>query len=304
MTTALANILGIAALLAWSMSVGLTRHLAEAHRFGLPGLSFFTAGILMISFDFARGKKPPWRTGANPLFWLLAGGAFVGYIVFYDTALSWSASRDVVLTLGLVNYFWPALILLIMPVFFVCRVNWAILGAGLLLCLSGVGMALLRDVSIADVMRNMADDWPAFLIMTGAAFLWAFYSNAARKWAGRASGAGWFMLTSGLVLLVMWRLDGGPLGFEPGMTLPFLVHALVVNAAAYALWELGVRRGDLRFLGLAANFLPLASVIVGSWYLGGGFSSRLWLGGGMVALGAYLCGKGLGNDSPQAEQGT
>lgn len=288
-----ATALGIAALLGWSLNIAVTRQLAEAHPFGMPGLSFFLGGLLLVVFDLIRGKGLPWNSTADSRYWLLGGGAFVIYVVCYTSGVAMADSRDVALALGLVNYFWPALILVLMPAFFSCRVKWGVLAAGLLLSLTGVATAMLWGLDLAGMANGFLRNRTAFAAMAAAAFLWAFYTNATRKWGGDANGSGWSLAIGGLALLALWRAGGEPLGLTRAMIVPLILHAAVVNALCYLLWDIGARRGDLRLLGLSANFLPLGSVLFGAWYLGGLTTPGLWLGGALVATGALLCRKGL-----------
>lgn len=296
MSITLANALGIAALVCWSMNTAVTRHLGEAHPFGMPGLSFSVAGLTLILLDRIRSKPLPWRSDASPKFWYLCGGAFAAYLLLYTSGLTYADSRLVVLPLGLINYFWPSLILVLMPWFFPCRVKWGILVAGALLCVAGVGMSFLWGMPLDGFAGVFAATWPAFLMMAAAAFLWAFYSNAARKWGGTANGVGWFQLAGGLCFLALWWMRGGDLGLDASILVPFLIHALVINAAAYTFWDCGVRRGDIGLMGTLANFLPLGSVLFGSWYLGDATTPGLWLGGLLVTCGAALCRKGTAED--------
>ena len=292
-SVATANLMGIAALVFWSMNVGLTRRIGEAHPYGLPGISFTLAGLLLIAVDCARGKPVPWKSDANPKFWYFGCVSFVVYLLLYTGGLSFSDSRVAVLPLGLVNYFWPSLILCLMPFFFRHAVRWNILLVGMILCITGVGFAFLWDIPLSAMASVFWDLWPAFLMMAVAAFLWAFYSNAVRKWGGTANGVGWSELGGGVCFLFLWWVKGGELGLELDMILPLLLHSLVVNAAAYMLWDFGVRRGDIGLMGTLANFLPIGSVLFGSWYLGDTTAPGLWIGGALVTLGAVLCRKGV-----------
>lgn len=275
------------------MNVALTRVIGEAHPLGMPGLSFLTAGIILIGLDAVKKRPLPWNSDAGPAFWLLGGGAFVLYLVLYAIGLSFSDSREVVLPLGLVNYCWPSLMLVMMPFFFTVRVRWPVLAAGMILCIVGVGCSLLWGMSLRQVAAVAASTWQPFLMMAGSAVLWAFYSNVARKWGNTASGTGWFMLTAGLAFLAMWLVAGGPLGLSAAMLAPLALHALVVNAAAYLFWDCGVRWGDMGLMGVLANFLPVGSVLFGLWYFGNNSTTGLWLGGILVTLGAVLCRKGI-----------
>lgn len=293
MNCRIANGLGATALVCWSMNIAVTRHLAEAHPFGMPGLSFFLSGLLLIAFDLLRGKAPPWNSDASPKFWYWGGGAFVAYVLLYTSGLSHASSRAVALPLGLVNYFWPSLILVLMPLFSACVVRWGILVSGMACCVAGVGCAFLWGASFQDLARVVRGNWPAFVMMLFAAFLWAFYSNAVRKWGGTANGTGWFQMTGGVCFLALWLGSGEPIGFTAGMLLPLLLHALVVNALAYLCWDYGVRWGDIGLMGTLANFLPIASVVFGLWYLGDQATPGLWLGAALVTCGAVLCRRGM-----------
>lgn len=288
-----ANTLGIVSLVFWCMNVAVTRQLGEAHPFGMPGLSFFIGGVILVAWDTFRRRPPPWKSDAGPAFWLFGGFCYIVYMILYVVSLSTSSSREVVLPLGLINYMWPSLILLLMPLFFPGRVRWAILIAGIALCVIGVGFALLWGLSFRDIAGVMRNDWQAVVMMAIAAFLWALYSNIARKWGGTANGVGWFFLLTGLVLLALWVGSGEPLGFESAMLGPLLLHSVAISAVGYLLWDLGVRWGDMSLLGTLANFLPIGSSLFGAWYLGNSTTSGLWIGCVLVTVGAILCRRGF-----------
>lgn len=288
-----ANIAGIIALLFWSANIAITRHVAEAHPFGLPALSLTLSGIILIAMDAVRKTPMPWQSKASWKYWLLAGSAFVLYVIFFTTGLSAASSRSVALALGLVNYFWPSLILLFMPFFFQVIVRWGILAAGMLFCIVGVGCSLLWGITAEEIVRIATANWAAFLMMAASAVLWAFYSNAARKWGEDANGVGWFQLGTAAGFFLLWMAVGGPLGLTREMIGPFLTHSLIVSATSYMLWDISVRYGDIGLLGTLANFLPIASVVFGVWYLGDSASTGLWIGAALVTLGAVLCRKGV-----------
>ncbi len=296
MQTGLATSLGILALTFWSMNVAITRVIGEAHHFGMPGLSFTLAGAVLLVFDLVHRTPPPWRSTARKPFWFLGGLAFLAYMVFYVLGVSWSADRRLALPLGLVNYLWPSLLLVMLPFFFACRVDRRFLAIGVALCRTGGGLALLWGMDLGEILVMGQAEWPAFLLMFACAVLWAFYSLAARRWGGDANGTGWFFLASGMCLLLMWRLGGGELHFTRAMLAPFVIHSLLATAAAYLMWDIGARRGDIGVLGALANFLPLGSVLFGSWYLGEKNTPGLWLGCVLVTAGALLCRRGVSEE--------
>ncbi len=292
MTPRTANILGLLALVFWSMNVAVIRRVGEANPLGLPGLSLVLAGAAMIAVGSVTGSKPPWRSNADRRYWIFGGIAFVLNSLFLISALSYSSTRTLVLPLGLVNYFWPSIILVLLPFFFRRRVNRALLAAGILLCVAGVASAMFWGADIAAIAADCVRNWPALAMMAVVPFAWAFYSNASRKWGGNANGVGWFQLIAGICFLLLWTGTGEPMGFTRDMLLPFLVHSLLVNAAAYAFWDAAMRHGDIALMGSMANALPITSILFSVWYLGEALTPGLAIGAALVAAGAILCRRG------------
>lgn len=288
-----ANILGMISLFFWSMNVAVTRQLGEAHPFGVPGISFLLSGCLLVALDTIRRRPMPWNSDADPKFWFLGGFCFVTYMVLYVLGLATSTSREVALPLSLINYMWPALILILMPLFFSGRVRWSVLAGGILLCFAGVGFALLWGLPLAAVAVVFRDNWPAGLMLAVAALLWAFYSIAARKWGGTVNGVGWFFVCTGVVFLLFWVASGDALGFRREMLGPLILHAVAINATGYLFWDLGVRWGDMGLMGTLANFLPIGMSLFGAWYLEKPTTPGLWIGCVLVTVGAILCRKGF-----------
>ncbi|MDR1535885.1 MAG: EamA family transporter [Planctomycetota bacterium] len=288
-----ANLMGVTALIGWSMNTAVTRRITEAQVFGMPALSFTAAGAVLIVFDLIRGAGNPRRAGAGPRFWILGGGAFVAYELLYALALARADSREAALPLGLVNYLWPTAILLLLPLFSPRRFRWPHFLIGLALSLAGAASALLWNLDRSAMWGILGKNRLAFAMMLLAAFLWGFYSHAARRWGGGANGVGWFQLTAGLAFFLLWLESGAKLGLTGELLLPLLLHALLVNALSYLLWDWGVRRGDLDQLGILANFLPPASTLFGVWYLDGGATPGLWLGCLLVTAGAFFCRRGI-----------
>ncbi len=164
---------------------------------------------------------------------------------------------------------------------------------GIVLCVVGVGLALLWGLSWLAILEVCRHNLTSVVSMCFAAFLWAFYCNAARKWGGTANGTGWFLLATGIAALAAWGVFGRPLGHNATMLGPLLIHSLLINAAAYLFWDVGVRRGSIKLMGILANFLPIGSVLFGVWYLGDRPTPGLFLGCVLVSLGALCCRHGV-----------
>lgn len=284
---------GIIAMTMWALNVAVTRHISEANPYGMPALSCILAGSLLIVYDMIQKKPMPWNGTADKKLWILAAPAFICHILLYTLALSINPTRDVVLPLGVINYLWPAFIVILAPFFSPCSVRLKYLLPGLAFCVCGVANAFLWGLPMASIVSALRENILACAMMLVGAVFWGFYSNAARKWAGNVNGTGWFMFVTGLAFFVLWRVTGDPLGLSSAMILPLFIHSLLVNGIAYMLWDSGVRKGDIVLLGSLSNFLPLGSILFGGWYLGTGLHAGLLVGIMMVICGAALCKRGV-----------
>ena len=100
-------------------------------------------------------------------------------------AIGWAENRQQVLEVGLVNYLWPALTLVLSLVLLGTKASWVLL-PGTLLALAGVFVVVTHGapVSWQSLFRNLASTPGAYSLALAAAVSWAMYSNLARKGAG------------------------------------------------------------------------------------------------------------------------
>src|SRR5476649_1454713 len=92
-----ATLFGFIAILLWSMSVALTRSLAEAlGPFGAAASIYTVSGIMVW---MASGK--PTLRGQSPAYLILCGLLFVFYMVAFSMAIGLAHSRQQTLELGL-----------------------------------------------------------------------------------------------------------------------------------------------------------------------------------------------------------
>ena len=139
------------------------------------------------------------------------GVLFVAYSLLLFLALGLAKSRKQVLEVGLLNYLWPALTILLSVVLLKKRAS-RLLFPATLLALSGVFLVLTQgaQVSWQSFARNLAGNPIAYSLGLGAAVSWAFYSVFARRWAGgeRKGAVDLFLPATGGVLLSGLLLRG------------------------------------------------------------------------------------------------
>jgi drug/metabolite transporter (DMT)-like permease len=244
-----------------------------------------------------------------PRRYLLGGGLLVvGYLVCLYIALGLAVTRRQVLDIGLINYLWPSLTLLLsVPLLHHRARPW--LPVGILLALAGVVLATSPAgvSSLGEFVGNMQRNSAAYLCALAAAVLWALYSNLSRRWAGDApvSGMPLFIAAAGLAMALLLPAFPPPAirWTVPGV-LALLYVAVGPTLLAYVLWDLGVQRGSLTLLAALSNFIPLFSTVVSSLILGVALGPQLWLAVVLLVAGAVICHAGVeeSGDSANVQQ--
>ena len=287
------TLFGFLAILLWSTTIGVSRSLIEQVGQLAAGASIYLlAGGLGLLFMAVQGKPGGLRQMLHlPRRYLFGcGGLFVAYIVLLNTAVGLAANGSQVVVVGMLNYLWPALSLLFAVKIFAKRVRpWFL--AGMALALLGLWLALSggESLSIGEAFAR-PEAWAAYGSALVAAVAWALYSNLARKWGGaEADGAvPLFLLASGLLLASLYLLFPGVSHWSPLAGLELVYMAALPGFAAYVLWELAMRRGNMVGVIVASYLTPLLSTLVSVVVLGVRPSPLLWLAAFLLAGGAAL----------------
>ncbi|MDN0088118.1 aromatic amino acid DMT transporter YddG [Yersinia nurmii] len=281
-----ATLLGIVAILLWSMSVALTRGLAETlGPFGAGAAIYSVSGILV----WLVGGKPQIR-GQHPAYLWGCGLLFVIYMVAFAIAIGMASDRQQTLEIGLINYLWPSLTLLFAVVLLRLRTRWWLwLGAaialfGVIWVVSG-GNGL--DISI--LAENINHNPLAYSLALLAAFAWAIYSNLVRIYSRGRGVLPLFLLACALCLwLLFFTLTPGPLHFTPQAVMELLMMGCS-TALAYQCWDSAMKKGNATLVAALSYFTPLLSVLIASLWLSTPPSAAFLPGVGMVVAGSLLC---------------
>jgi len=292
---------GLVALLIWSATVAVARSLAESlGTLTAASLATGLGGALALLLAWTRGRPPGAMLRLPRRYLLACGGLFVLYEVCVLAALGWSANRSVAILAGLANYLWPMLtVVLSVPILGRRTGPW--LGVGAVLAVGGTATALLwgSEVDAAEISRAGAGVLvPLALAGVGAA-AWGLYSNLVRGWGRPEAGAvPLFLLAASAALAAMrcFRPERTVWSIQAAAELTFL--AGLQSAAAYVLWERGMRRGNHLLLSLTSYFIPVASVATACAYLKVPPTVGLLLGAGLVTAGALICRGSLSEPPP------
>jgi len=186
--------------------------------------------------------------------WALGVGGLFGYHALYFSAMRLAPPAEA----GLINYFWPLLIVLMSALLPHERLRLHHV-AGALLGLVGTVILIAGQERLA----LAAEFVPGYAAAFVAAFVWATYSVLSRRFASVPSDAvaGFCLVTAALAAIchVLFETTVWPSGATQWLAV--LALGLGPVGAAFYAWDFGVKRGDIRVLGAASYAAPILSTL-------------------------------------------
>jgi drug/metabolite transporter (DMT)-like permease len=251
MTSRTATLIGLTAVLMWSLLAVLTVATGRIPAFQLAAMTFAIGAL--VGFLTWLGRANAFAVLRQPaLVWMVGVGGLFGYHALYFLALRFAPPAEA----GLLNYLWPLLIVLFSSLLPGERLaSHHIIGA--LLGLVGTVLLFAGNGGHGFAPGQV----PGLIAAFVAAFVWAAYSVMSRKLRAVPTDAvaGFCLATALLAALVHSLVEAT---VWPETTSQWLAVAALgigpVGAAFYA-WDIGMKRGDIRVLGAASYATPLLS---------------------------------------------
>jgi drug/metabolite transporter (DMT)-like permease len=280
MSSRTATLIGLTAILMWSLLSVLTVATGTIPAFQLASMTFaIGAGAAALSWIARPGAVRALRQ--SPLAWAVGVGGLFGYHALYFLALRLAPPAEA----GLLNYLWPLLIVLFSALLPGERLAPHHI-AGALLGL--VGTALLLSGSTGGFETTYLPGYAAAFV---AAFVWAAYSVMSRRLKAVPTDAvaGFCMVTAVLAALVHLAVETTVWPQTLTQWLAIVALGLGPVGAAFYAWDIGMKRGDIRVLGAMSYATPLLST---GFLIVAGFaepsatlaiSAALIAGGGLIA---------------------
>jgi drug/metabolite transporter (DMT)-like permease len=250
MTPRTATLIGLTAILMWSLLAALTVATGKIPAFQLAAMTFAIGALVgPLTWIGRRGAvRALWQP---PLAWIVGIGGLFGYHALYFLALRFAPPAEA----GLLNYLWPLLIVLFSSLLPGERLApHHLIGAVL-------GLAGTVGLFAGNSNGFAPDQLPGLTAAFVAAFVWAAYSVMSRKLKSVPTDAvaGFCLATALLAALVHGLVE---VTVWPDTTAQWLaIIALGVGpvGAAFYAWDIGMKRGDIRVLGAASYATPLLS---------------------------------------------
>jgi drug/metabolite transporter (DMT)-like permease len=276
-----ATLIGLTAILMWSLLAVLTVATGKIPAFQLAAMTF-AIGALVGCLTWI-GRPQAFRALSQPaLVWIVGVGGLFGYHALYFLALRFAPPAEA----GLLNYLWPLLIVLFSSFLpgerlLAHHVIGALAGlAGTVLLFAGGNRGGLVSGQI-----------PGLVAAFVAAFVWAIYSVMSRRLKSVPTDAvaGFCLATALLAALVHWLVEDTVWPETFAQWLAVVALGVGPVGAAFYTWDVGMKRGDIRVLGAASYATPLLST---SFLILAGFAEAsvniaiaavLIAGGGLIA---------------------
>lgn len=276
---------GIAAILLWSTAAGLIRSVSAY--FGPIGgaAMIYTLGAILL---IALLGKPRLRSTSR-MYLVLGSSLFVAYEICLSLALGYALDNTQAIQLGVVNYLWPSLTVLLAIVMNGQPARWLIV-PGTFLGILGILWVVGTDgLSLPSIYANLKSNPLSFSLAAVCAITFALYCNVTRRYAGGKNHIALFFILTALVLWMKYVLSSEAI---PSFTLHGVLELIVVTlamAGGYALWNVGILRGNLTLLATVSYFAPVLSSAFAAIWLGAALSMQFWQGTLLVTGGSLMC---------------
>lgn len=282
MTRSTATLVGLIAIVLWSLLAVLTVATGRVPAFQLLAMTFaIGACIGLLTWIWRRGA---WRALRQPfVVWVVGVMGLFLYHALYFMALRLAPPAEA----GLLNYLWPLLIVVFSSLLPDERLApHHVVGA----LLGLAGTALLLSGNLHFELENI----PQLLGLGAAvlaAFVWAFYSIMSRKFKSVPTDAVAGFCIATALLATVNHLAVETTIWPETLTQWLAIAALGIGpvGVAFFVWDIGMKRGDIRVLGAASYATPLLST---GFLIAAGFAQPtatlaiaavLIAGGGLIA---------------------
>lgn len=276
---------GLVAIILWSTAAGLIRSVSELiGPLGGAAMIYTLGAILLV---FLLGK--PRLRSTSKLYLFLGSALFFASEVCLSLALGFASNRNQAIELGVVNYLWPCLTVVLAIIMNGQKARWIII-PGTALALFGILWVVSGDgLSLPGIIENVQSNPLSYSLALGCGITFALYCNVTRRYADGQNLVGLFFVLTAIVLWLKYLFSSEMI---PAISLGGgleLVAAAVAMAGGYALWNIGILRGNLTLLATASYLAPVLTSAFAAVWLGVVLNIQFWQGAVLVTAGSLIC---------------
>jgi len=285
LTSRTATLIGLTAIVMWSLLAVLTLATGKIPAFQLAAMTF-AIGALVGFLTFIGRPEAIRALWQRPAAWIVGVGGLFGYHALYFLALRFAPPAEA----GLLNYLWPLLIVLFS----------ALLPGERLAPHHVIGAVLGLAGTVLLFAGNRGHEFapgqvPGLIAAFVAAFVWATYSVLSRRLKAVPTDAvaGFCLATALLAVLVHGLVEVTVWPDAPAQWLAIIALGTGPVGAAFYAWDIGMKRGDIRVIGAVSYATPLLST---GFLILAGFaepSANLALAAMLIAGGGLIAAKDM-----------
>ncbi|MCD8351429.1 MAG: aromatic amino acid DMT transporter YddG [Planctomycetaceae bacterium] len=285
MLSSKANAIGLIAVVLWSLNVGMIRSVA-GHFGAVAGATLLytaSAVILLLLLGFPKLSTFPKR-------YLYAGSAlFCIYELCFSLSLGFTRDGQQLLEVGMVNYLWPSLTILMAILFNGQKTSWLIV-PGMVLAFVGLGLVLGGDqgLDLARMWENVNENPLSYGLAFTGAVLWSVYCTITSRMADGKNGVVLFFMVTALALWINLLRSGESISLTPTAGF-YVVIAAAALGLGYAAWNYGVLHGNVTLLATASYFIPVVSSLLTSLIFATPLTGSFWRGCLLTTAGSLIC---------------
>ena len=295
----LATLAGIFAILVWSTNIAFSKSVMNAiGNYYAMFMIYFFGGVFMFLVLLAKFRKGYFtKLKALGLRYYIGTGIFLflnNTLLFL--AIGLASNEKELLIVTIINYLWPMLIYVLkIPVFHI-RVRSLTFIISVILGISGVILAFSQEYTLrelAEIAKNLDDNFLAYLLALLTAVSWALYSNLTKKFVTDDDFAALpiIFMISGLPFLYL-LISQGNFEFRTLKLLysnPELIYTIIFpTALGYIFWNIAMKKGNKDLVVSISFIIPFLAVL----FIGLKFSTRVgmltWIASLFLISSAYL----------------
>ncbi len=286
MSSARATAVGLMAVVLWSFLALLTVATAPMPPLQLAAISFAIGGALGLVWTAAGRRLHELRRLRAPVVAFGTAGLF-GYHFLYFSALRLAPAAQA----GLLAYLWPLLIVLFSGLLPGERLRMRQL-AGAFLAFAGAALVIGANIGGSGPARPTGA-LTGYALALACALIWSAYSVISRRLSAvpTSSVALFCLLSALLAALAHLGLETTAWPRDASGWLAVALLGLGPVGLAFYVWDIGMKRGDIQFLGVASYGAPVLSTAI---LVAAGFARASWpLFGAtlLVSGGAWLAAR-------------
>jgi drug/metabolite transporter (DMT)-like permease len=295
----LSTLAGILAILVWSTNIAFSKSVMnEIGNWNAMFMIYFFGGAFMFVAMLAWFRKEYFTMLKELGFRYYAG---TGVFLFLNNtllflALGLASNEKELLIVTIINYLWPLLIYVLkIPVFHI-RVRPLIFIVSVILGISGVILAFSQEYTLRELLemvKNLDDNFLAYLLALLTAVSWALYSNLTKKFVTDDDFAALpiIFMISGLPFLFLLIYQGN-FEFKSLASLytnPELIYTIICpTALGYIFWNIAMKKGKKDLVVSISFIIPFLAVL----FIGLKFSTKVgmltWIASLFLISSAYL----------------